>query len=199
MWCDERRRYENVGAEEVLYWVFEGMPMGWTWALYFCQNTMEAAAEEATPASGDGRGWVAQDSVDAPIVAEGWPVSSVYVDNALVVCWNRRDAVEALSRWKSALEGRSLLFHDVVAPCRSLVYVGLIVDVNEPKQVRHTPLRLWRLYRSWRQVRRSRVCTSAVMEVLLGHIVFVFIIRPAALSILSHCYSFVERRDPRMR
>ena len=146
---------------------------------------MEAAADEATPASGDGRGGVAQDSVEAPTVAEGWPVSSVYVDNAPGVCWNRRDAVEALSHWESALERRSLLFHAVVAPCRSLVYVGLIVDLNEPKQVPHTPLRIWRLYRALRQVRRSQLCTSAVMEVLLGHIVFLFIIRPAAVDRLA--------------
>ena len=131
-------------------------------------------------------------------MAEGWPVSSVYVDNALGVCWNRRDASGAQSRWESALGRRSLLFHDVVAPCRSLVYVGLMVDVTEPKQVRHTPSRIWRLYRSVRQVRRTGVCTSVVMEGLRGHIVFVFIIRPAALSALSHCYSFVNRRDPRM-
>ena len=37
---------EEVDPDELLYWVFEATPMGWTWALHFCQSAVKQSAIE---------------------------------------------------------------------------------------------------------------------------------------------------------
>ena len=44
VWCDESEQWEEVSPDQLLYFVFEGMPMGWTWAVYFCQAVIEWGA-----------------------------------------------------------------------------------------------------------------------------------------------------------
>eukprot|EP00973_Karenia_brevis_P082945 11501599-Karenia_brevis.AAC.1 len=47
---------EKVEPIEMLFFVFEGMPMGWSWALYFCQSAMCDACSDAVPTDEFGRG-----------------------------------------------------------------------------------------------------------------------------------------------
>ena len=96
VWDDDLEQYTEVRPGEWLYWVFEGMPMGWSWALYFCQATLESAAEKATPGTPDGHGGLCHDGGIAPIVSKGHPVSAIYVDNVLVAGIDFADAEQGL-------------------------------------------------------------------------------------------------------
>ena len=40
-WVEVSRAFVFVEPHKLLYFVFEGMPMGWDWALYFAQAAME--------------------------------------------------------------------------------------------------------------------------------------------------------------
>ena len=46
-WCEDAQAFVDVHPHELLYFVFEGMPMGWSWALYFAQAAMETPFEKA--------------------------------------------------------------------------------------------------------------------------------------------------------
>ena len=68
----------------MLYFVVEGMPLGWTWALFFWQSALAAAVRTVVRAGPDGRGGLVEDGEAAPVLAPGWPIAAVYVDNALI-------------------------------------------------------------------------------------------------------------------
>eukprot|EP00973_Karenia_brevis_P077561 10777280-Karenia_brevis.AAC.1 len=97
---------EHVEGDEILYFVFEGMPMGWSWALYFCQAAMCDACAEAVPTDFHGRGGVVEDGHPVPKLARGRPLVAVYVDNALTVGATRKDVELALGRLCAALDVR---------------------------------------------------------------------------------------------
>ena len=59
------------------------LPMGWSWGLYFCQQSLERSVRLGVEQSGLA-GSVLQDKELAPVLAPSKPVYSVYVDNAIV-------------------------------------------------------------------------------------------------------------------
>ena len=126
-------------------------------------------------------------------------VSVIYFDNALVVGWDKPDTEIGLENWTKALDDRSLLFHDVVDPCRTIVFVGVELRLGKYREIRNTSDRTWRLYRALRHMLAMGRSTTKIMETILGHVVFFFMVRPCALASLCYCYDFVVRTDNSMR
>ena len=130
LWSEDVDGMVAVQPDTLVYFVFEGMPMGWSWALYFCQSSLSAAAEVACPQSGTGAGGLLEDATVAPIVEKGWPVAAVYVDNALVVGHDYDDTARALSALRKVLDIMQLVYHEIVEPCKGLVFVGMWLDLQ---------------------------------------------------------------------
>ena len=89
---DDLRQRGAFGDEEVLWPVFEGLSMGWSWSLFFCQ---EMATELATRNLPRGRRGLAAERTPPPPLLPGYPITGVYVDNINTIGYSKLDAVEA--------------------------------------------------------------------------------------------------------
>ena len=76
IWDDERQAWETSGEHELPYPCMRVMPMGWSWALYFANEIVTHCAERA---AGGAEGLL-RDKTPGGLLAEGSPVSAVYVD-----------------------------------------------------------------------------------------------------------------------
>ena len=184
-----------ASPDDMLYFVFEGMPMGWTWAMLFCQSAMEAATLQATPSDGAGHGGLIVDGAPAPRLAPGWPIGAVYVDNAFLLGYSAADCAAALSRHRKALSAAELEYHEVCPPSRRLVFIGVEVDLAA-RVVRNTASRAWRLHSATQALLDIGGCSEKAMQVYMGHVVHAFGLNPLALSRLRDCYRFIGDARP---
>jgi len=191
---------EDAGAEvpadpgEELFFCFRGMPMGWSWALYYCQEAMAAAVRRAVPETSPGVGGLLVDGRPAPLLRRGSPVAAVYVDNSLVVATSREECDAAMGRVLQELRRVGLAFHALESSARVLEFVGLEIDL-ERRVLRNTRKRAWRLYLALEQLIVMGGANSRVMEVVNGHLVHFFSLSRAALSAMRHVYGFVDRTE----
>ena len=124
---------EPVGPEEPLYFVFEGLPMGWSWALFFRQNAMELAISRAVPVDTRGYGGLSVDRTPAPGFGPGSPVASVHVDNATPIGLNFKDMLGAYARAREELAKVGLIVGDFEEPKKVISVVGFdILAVRAP-------------------------------------------------------------------
>lgn len=136
-----------VQKNDVRYFCFRGMPMGWTWALHFCQQAMLSAVAKAIPIGSDGFGAIILDGRLAPRIRLGAPVGAVYVDNALVIAASEEECRVTMDQVLAELRRVGLEFHALEAPTKEISFVGL--DLNLRTLVlRNTENRAWRLYAS---------------------------------------------------
>jgi hypothetical protein len=115
VWGDELGRVDPAQPEETLWACLGVLPMGWTWILYFCYSALTHAmvASEAAP-----RGiseelaatQVLRDRAIAPRVLRGRRVLAPYVDDGLIIGFDKDDAVEAEDALCQELEKRGLLY-----------------------------------------------------------------------------------------
>lgn len=155
-----------VQRNEVLYFCFRGMPMGWTWALHFCQQSMLSAVAKAIPTGADGFGGVILDGRPAPRVRRGAPIGAVYVDNSLVIASSEQECHATMEAVLNELRHVGLEFHTLEAPTKEISFVGL--DLNLRTLVlRNTEKRAWRLYASCRALLSVGGATSWAIEVFV--------------------------------
>ena len=122
------------------------------------------------------------------MVAVGKPVSCIYVDNVLV-----GEAAKALDRWKEVLRSHGASFHEIVEASPRIGYVGYGIDCSGPVWFIHnTRSRVWRLFKALRYVVRSRKASPPVLEVVVGHLIHCFMVRPSALSCLCYVYDVIH-------
>ena len=194
-WCPELRDFTPVEPWERLFFVFEGMPMGWSWALYFAQAAMETPFERALGAPRDGIGGLLRDGRPPPLIGKGRPVGSVYVDNGAIFAASREDCIAGDRAVRRELAAADLVIGDSTPPARSDVLVGY--DINlEKRQAAHLPRRTWMLYRATRALVRIGGMTRHVGEVYIGHVVSYFMLQRAGLAALFELYKFLQRTQP---
>ena len=87
----------RVGPDEPVFGALCTLPMGWSWALYFC-HAVTARAMVLALVSGfgmdayDAERQLIVDGRPAPRLGPGRPVLAPYVDNANALCWDDADA-----------------------------------------------------------------------------------------------------------
>ena len=79
---DEKQCWERPGLLEKIYPVFEGIPMGWSWGLYFANESTAFVAGSTAPGEED---WLLRERAPVPVLAPDKTVTGVYVDNVQVV------------------------------------------------------------------------------------------------------------------
>ena len=78
-------RLVDCSPDTPLFFCFEGLAMGWSWGLYFCQASLERSVRLGLARAFGHSGQTLKDKRPSPLLAVGSPVSSVYVDNAIVL------------------------------------------------------------------------------------------------------------------
>ena len=102
------------------------LPMGWCWSLYFCQRFLESCATEAGLDPADR----IEDKTVLGRVTEGRIVHAEYVDNFLIMCYDRSLAIEYLDRVIDVLRDRGFSVHEIESPSPVVEKLGLIIDGN---------------------------------------------------------------------
>ena len=191
----DRRGYEEVAEDTVVFPCFRGLPMGWSWALFFCHSALTDLMLEASTRAGfatcrvDAALQLVRDKMPAPKLLPGRPLLLPYVDNANVLTW---DAAESRRYHRCLLEvlaERKFVVKDLVVAERSFELVGVIFDAAT-LCFRAKPARVWRMRAALREVLARRRLTGGMMRKLVGHLVNHFLLARSSLAILQNVYRF---------
>jgi hypothetical protein len=182
---------------------FTGLPMGWTWAPYLAQGSLEFLLQEAEmPAEG-----LVLHGRDAPELERGRPLSMPYIDDFLGLRREQsakkcHDSCEAdLARCQRTLAEHGLSCHkDGVGQWVESLGVELSLKKGDrtakPKRAKFVQLLM-----ATRAAARSPKLSPRQLSALLGHWAWWLMLRPAIFSVLDAVYVFTtvhglgKRRD----
>lgn len=179
--------WTKVSDSVVLYPVINAMPMGWTWALFFANETVSYIANKSGPQPS----LVVREKLRVPQLWEAPSITSTYVDNVSVFGAKFKDVKLRMEQIDQAFAEHEIpVVWTHSQPCRVVETVGVIVDFDH-RVVRNKPSRLWKVFLAGREIcRRSRI-RSDIVEVWLGHATSVFRLFPPLLSVFTFIYRFV--------
>ncbi|CAK0843206.1 unnamed protein product, partial [Prorocentrum cordatum] len=178
----------QVDAHERLEACFLGMAMGWSWALYFCNETISDVMRQAlehhllpTTLVGDRQ----RPATLHPLA----PAMAPYVDNVNMVAMGVQKGREVFSTVLRLLAERGLVLRDHVDGERDFEFLGMVLD-GDRRRLRHTARRSWRLWLALGRLLRLGRCSGDALRVVLGHLCHHFGLRPTGLSCLQFAYRF---------
>ena len=186
---DDTGRFEKVVPGEILIPCFQGVPMGWSWALHIAN---EIVSHQVALACQTGDVAHLKDKQVAPEVVPGRVLVGTYVDNVQVIggCYEDVDQhMGKIVEWFSKLGIPFTTAGDgALAEFETL---GLVFDM-EARCIRHRPARAWRLYQATRALLRRGRLRGEVVRVWLGHVIHHFQLQRPAMSSIHACYRFVQ-------
>eukprot|EP00434_Breviolum_minutum_P035087 symbB.v1.2.031057.t1/scaffold3565.1/size54034/3 len=160
------------------------LPMGWSWALYWCQKIHERLAEH----SGLKEEERLKDFSPAP-VGNFWHVQ--YVDNLHVFGTDREEVVSRFRRAVRVLKDAGLTVHEI-EECEPVTKV--LGWQYEPGHLfRPGRDRIWKIRVAVRQLLRQGCSSGHQLERLVGHMTFASLGKREMLSILGETYTFIRK------
>ena len=178
----------HINSDTVLYPVIGVMPMGWSWALWFANETVAAIANGSTinpPAE-------IREKMRVPQLWETETVTSTYVDNVAVFGAKQSDVALRIQQLSEAFAKHDIpVVWTYPEPTRCIETVGVILDF-EKKVVRNKPNRLWKIFKAGHELCRRSKVRAEVVEVWLGHATSAMRLAPFLLSCFSLIYRFVR-------
>ena len=180
---------DSVSIHDGLVPMIVVAPMGWSWALHFCQSTVVRALEE--------EGFSPYQRVEDGAVAPALLVPSAmlaagYVDNFAIVGGQADSVTAARDRVKVNLERKGLPIHDMGDATHVSIFTGLEFD-GKRGTLRARGDRLRRLDQALRAAERRGRMSGPAMSALLGHCTWAMLCRRETLSFLSAMYAFQRR------
>jgi hypothetical protein len=185
---DELGHEVAVRGDEVLYACFAGLPMGWSWALFFCQEAVANCGIRAQARLGHGD-LPLLDGYPSPQLSARGAVTAPYVDNGNVIGGSRESTQELLDAFKE-LGSVGFQLHEEVEPCCEFEVLGRVLDFQRG-QLRPKPQRVWRLRKALDQIIGRPWMSPDQLRKVLGHLVDLFIVRRECLCCLLQVYRFV--------
>ena len=187
-YCDDMQAWVSVPSDSFVWQSYLGMPMGWSWALLVCHETLGSIMDEVSR-RGEGS---ALDKRPAPDLSGGRAVSAPYVDNANVLLgFDSTHVQEKLNDVVIELDKRRLRWHEKVDADGLFEMLGIEVHGRQG-QVRHKPRRVWRLYCGIEFLLKSPTVPGWQVRVYTGHIVTVCQLMRPGLACLRSLYDFVS-------
>ena len=162
------------------------VPMGWSWALYVCQQLHQRVVERSGLGS-DVR------------LRDRHPVSSTscchlqYVDNLVVLGTDREMVKGAFERAVKELTRAGLQVHEVESSSDGAQVLGWHFTANG--EFRPTRKRCWRVRLALREVLKRGHATSKEMQKLIGHCGFISMGRRESPSCFGRIYDFIKTHE----
>lgn len=173
-----------VGAGEFITPRLRALPMGWSWALWWCQAIHERCVE----AAGLGPERRLCDGQEPAAITDRPHLQ--YVDN-FAVLGEKREEVEAdLTKVCDELRRRGLALHTEEVTVGETKLLGWVLS-GEDCSLQPEGRRVWRLRFAIRWALRVGEISGRDLERLIGHAVFVALCRRESLAILGSVYAFV--------
>ncbi|CAK0906705.1 unnamed protein product, partial [Prorocentrum cordatum] len=187
LYDEELGRYIDIGPDSRVWPRFEALPMGWSRALWICQ---EVLVDTMGAVFGDKDSWCL-DKGKPPSLLNGGVAHAPYVDNANLISLDAGKLDQRLGAVTGELDNRGLRWHELQHAASSQGILGLEFDGRRGR-LRHTSRRAWRLHLGLHEVLRRPRLDRWQIRRLLGHIVRYFSIMRPALSVLGECYAYLE-------
>ena len=188
-YCDDAREDRPVAADEVLWACFGAMPMGWSWGLYFCHESLSECCRRAMHAT-QPTVELLEDRRPPPRLSTNSAFVAPYVDNGNIIAGSQSAAKVLLTAVQHELSAVGFVYHEVVEPTRRLDLLGRTLDL-ELGTLRPSQKRLWRLWYALDELLARPALSKNQMRVVLGHLVDTLCMRRELLSVLCLSYSFV--------
>ena len=194
-WCDELQQVRPFDPDEFVFPVVESLCMGWSWALFFCN---EVLTETVCAVSSRGSGGLLLDRAPAPPLTEGHAIHSVYADNYTAVGATECDTRKAHADFSQACRDKDLLLHECHDYERSLEVLGSILDCRR-RVLYQKPRRVWRAFLAGHCLLQRGWVHPMHVEVWLGHMVHLFSLCRPAMSVFQEIYLWLSRSHGRSR
>lgn len=184
----DTRRDVRVAGDELLFPCVEAVPMGWSWALFLCNEAVLNICRRHAP-------WnegVFRERKVAPQLWEYRTVLGVYVDNITIMGRQKEDVAERAEWVREAFSAAGVpLTWSQTEPVRKLESVGCVIDFEE-RQLANKPKRVWKFFCATKALLRRRKLKAKHLQVWTGHFTSLCAMIPCALACLQHVYRFVE-------
>lgn len=175
--------FDSVSPSTLVYPVFEGMAMGWSWALYFCHSTVSKAAAGGCPQ-------LAADRRPGSTPTLTSAIRCPCVDNANFIRLNEVSAQKAVDEAERDLKALGLIVHEKGDAKSDLTLIG-IDFCGSTRRLRLTHKRAWRLHFGLLDFCRWRKAPGWIVRVLVGHVVNAFQLLRWGMSVLDRVYRFI--------
>ena len=160
------------------------IPMGWKWALWWCQKVNERICER----SGLPAELRLQDGRPAP---QSTMCHVQYVDNLHIFGTCKQTVEKKIWGAVQGLRSAGLTVHEIEFDEGESKVLGW--EVQQTGHLRPSRKRLWRLRLGIRELLKRGRASGQQIERIVGHITFVSLCRRECLSILGECYSFIKK------
>lgn len=185
---DASQQFFNPKDDLMVYPVFRGLCMGWSWSLYFANESVNYIANGMV----DRPLREIRDKTPLPDISLG-PVTGVYVDNISIIGCDAEQVQEVADRVAAHFAAADIpLTWTTEKPQSVFETVGLILDFKQ-RTIRNKPKRLWKAFLAGRELLKRRRVSGKLVEIWLGHMTSLFMITPCALSCFFHIYRFVQQ------
>ena len=159
------------------------VPMGWAWALWWCQSISERVCER----SGLSPEFRLRDGHPLP-KGDFWHIQ--YVDNLHVIGTDKARVEASFWRAVEGLRSAGLTVHEIEVGDEETQLLGW--ELRNKGFLRPTRKRLWRLRIAVREILRRGHASGQQLERLVGHMTFVSLCKRESLSCFGEIYSFIR-------
>ena len=155
------------------------LPMGFAWALHYCHLVLMRCCSLALSIVGvpddELESCFAVDGRPAPRLSARRPIALPYVDNGNSLCWDKQAADELLLAISSVFKRLGLQFRVECdgASCCDLLGIRLIAS---SRRLLGKPDRIWKLRTAVIELLHQGRCSSHVLQVVNGHLVFTLLV-----------------------
>ena len=167
--------------------------MGWAWALFFAN---ESVFRMVTTAAGGHPRQMLRERHPPPRFSPESPVTGVYVDNVMLLAFDRLQALQhscAIDDEAKKIDLSLPIDWTHEEPVLVLECAGVVVHFGE-KRVRNKSSRTWRFYLATSALLRRPAARGEHLEVWAGHAASLFSICRPAYSIMSAVYTASSRK-----
>ena len=160
------------------------LPMGWSHAMWWCQQISEHVCEKSGLTAAERL----QDGSPCP---SGNFFHIQYVDNLHVFGTNKAEVEDRFWKAVSALREAGLSVHEIEFGDQETKVLGWNLD---SKGILSPSLqRLWKVRMAIREILRRGQASGQQLERLMGHITFVSLCRQESLSVFGNVCTFIKR------
>ena len=174
---------EPVSATQWLHPRLKVLPMGWSHALWWCQNIHQRIVSKVG-ANASNR------LEDKAAVPSGSCMHLEYVDNFVVLGTSKTDVERLAGAGVQALRDSGLVVHEVEHSTGSIKVLGW--EFNNTT-MRPKPSRVWRVILAMRKLLSIGKASGKQLEKIVGHATFIGLGRREVLSIFGETYTFIQR------
>ena len=183
----------TLACDDLIYPMPAPLCMGCSWSLFFAQKANQHIMG-LVPALQCSRSFSDRSE---PVVfnseaLDGSSYHFVYVDNLGILSESRQHVETAIGQVTEAFHATQLLLHPGEVKDSAVDSLGCRLE-GRKHSTRLKPARFHRVRQATLAILDRGRCTGRVMEIIVGHLTYSFLIARPLLAIFDHCYRFIRR------